>query len=1063
MLSKISVKKPVTVIMITLIFIIFGVVSFTNLSTDLFPSMNLPIAAVSTVYTGASPEEIETIVSAPLESTLATVENVENITSISNEHSSLIIVEFSDSTDMDVAMLELREKIDMAKASLPEDVQNPMIMKFNPNMMPIMVYSLTQDGKNMAEVTDFVQTTLKPRLERLEGVASVTIEGGSEQQILVNLDSNKINMLGLDKETIKNILMAQNFNFPVGNIKEEGKDYSIRAVGEFNNIQEISDLVIFEMPVPLLPDGTPMDVWSMLEMMKAQQGANSNNQLDISSAIQTNPQVPASQMGKAQIKLSDIADVEYVEKNSNVYSKVNGEDSITVSIQKQNNYNTTDVSKVVEEEISNIKMEFQETNVVTLLDQSEYINRMVGSVSRNAIVGAILAVIILLIFLKDLRPTIIIGIAIPISVIVAFTAVWLADITLNVVSLGGLALGIGMLVDNAVVVLENIYRLRKEGKSRAEAAVEGSKQVSGAIIASTLTTIAVFLPVVFVEGFTAQIFQEMALTVSITLLASLLVALTLVPMMSSKLIKRPDTSTHHKLMDKSKESYKKLLSSSLKHKWIVVAITIIVFGGSILGALSVGTELMPEADEGQISINVTMPKGTVYEDTIKEVGKIEDALLDYEEIDVIGASVGGNDMFSMLMGSSADTGSITVMLVDQSDRERSTKEVADEIREELSQVSDAEINVEATSANMMTMAGTGVQVDITGLEFDVLEDLAKEVADIVENVEGTVEVDDGIEKGSPEVRIVLDEEKALPMGLTTAQVAGQIREMLTGIKATTINMKGRTIDVYVNETANENVSIESIESLPFNTPMGGEVVLGNVANIEKATGYTSITRSNQKRMLSVTGKIKEGYASGTVSKDIEEALEDVAVPDGYNIDLTGQAEQIEEAFGSLLLALILGAVLVYMIMASQFESLLYPFVIMFSVPLAFTGAFLGLFITGTPLSIVAFLGMIVLTGIVVNNGIVLIDYINQLKEQGLSTKEAILEAGPTRLRPIMMTALTTILGLLPIALGIGEGAEMITPLGITVIGGLIMSTFLTLIVVPIIYSIFDSIKNRVFN
>jgi len=1071
MLSKFSVKKPVTIVMIVLIFIIFGAVSFTQLNTDLLPSMNIPYAAVSTTYIGASPGEVENTVSKNIESALATVQNVKKIQSISSEHNSIVIVEFNESTNMDVAMLDMREKLDMVTGYFPDEVGSPMIIKFNPSMMPIMGFAVTKEGSDMSEVGDFVENIVKPRLERIEGVASVTINGDVKKQVEVTLDSDKMELLGIDSDMISKLLQGSNFDMPAGQITEGDKDITIRTIGKFDSIEDIEDFILLEIPVPII-QGEKADVWEMLKQQKenGNKPQDSNgapntgimpNPNEMPNTIPDNMPMPEIKMETTTIRLSDLATIKEVAQNSKMYSKVNGEDSISLMIQRQTEFNTTDVSKKVNDTIDQIKEEYPDMNILVTLDQAKYINDMVSSVTVNAIVGAILAILILFIFLKDLRPTIVIGVAIPISIIVSFTFIWLSGISLNVVSLGGLALGTGMLVDNAVVVLENIYRMRKEGKSRVSAAIEGSKQVSGAIIASTLTTIAVFLPVIFVQGMTAQIFKEMAITVTLTLLASLLVALTLVPMLSSKLIKKPDTSTHHKAMDGFRNLYIRLLKGSLKHRALVVILTVILFVASIFGAMTIGTELMPTTDEGQITITASMPKGTTYNNTVAKIKEIEEILIDFPEIETISTSVGsGGGMGQLMGGGSADSGTLNLTLVPKSERDKSTQEISDDIRNSILGKVECDLEVNAVS-NMMAFSTVPVQVDIAGTDFDELEKLAKEVTAIVEGIDGTVEVDNGISKGAPELNITLNREVAGPLGITTAAVAGTIRQRLTDVKATTLDLDGKKVDVYINKTSDTELQTKDIEELPFTSMTGKTVKLGDIADIEEGVGYTSINRTNQKRVISVTSKLEKGVSAGNVGKILDEKLKDIDIPDGYSIENAGENKEIQDAFVSLLLALLLGVVLIYMIMASQFESFLYPFIILFSVPLAFTGAFIALFITRTPLSIVAFLGMIVLAGIVVNNGIVLVDYINKLIKVGKSTKDAIIEAGSVRIRPILMTALTTILAVIPISLGIGEGAEMIAPLGVTVIGGLIMSTFLTLIIVPVIYSIFYGFKKKI--
>lgn len=1069
MLSKISVRKPVTVIMITLIFIIFGVVSFTNLSTSLMPSIDLPIGVVSVIYPGASPEEMETVVSAPVESTIETVENVKSIQSISSEFSSIIIIEFNDGTDIDMAMLEVREKLDLIWSQMPDGVNDPMTMKFNPDMMPIMAVSVTQEGESMLDVTDFVNKVVKTRLERQEGVAQVSINGGETQYVEIVLDSDKVELLGLNRDAISGILFAQNFNFPAGSIEEDGKNYTLRTASEFTSVEDIEDTILMQVPVIKLPDGTQLDKFDVFKLQKEMMTMMQSGDMGSVDPSTMDPMTLAaisvfSDLENAEmenITLGDFATLNFVSENANVYTKVNGDNAVTLSMQKQTDINTSDVVANIHDEIEAIKKDYPGTEFTILLDQAEYINQMVGNISMNGLIGGILAIIILFVFLKDLRPTIVIGIAIPISIIVAFSAIYFTGITLNIVSMGGLALGIGMLVDNSVVVLENIYRLRKQGMKRAEAAIQGAHQVAGAIVASTLTTVAVFMPVVFVQGFTADMFKEMALTVSITLLASLLVSLTLVPMLSSKLIKKPDTSTHHKLMDKTRDFYSKVLKGAVHHKGKVIVLTVAITVASMALVGTVGGELMPQTDEGIINVNIEMPKGSIFKDTVEEVKKVEAYLLTLDEIEVVSTQVGGGDpMMAMFRGGGNDSGSISITLVDAADRDDDTKTIADYIRDHVMTLTDAEVTVEASSGNMMAMGSSGISYNIMGDDFETLEALAQTLADEMADIDGIVEIDNGISKGSPELTIQLIEEEALPKGVTTAGVAGEIASLLSGVQSTSINIDGLLMDVYVNESDNTEINLDSVKDIIFTTPYGTEVALKDVATFEPTEGYTSINRRDQRRTLNVTAKLEDGYDIGSVTSEIEDAIEKMNVEEGYIIEASGEAEQMAESFKTLGLALLLGAILVYMIMASQFESLVYPFVIVFSVLFAFSGAFITLFLTGTPLSIVSMLGLIVLTGIVVNNGIVLVDYINKLKAEGMSTFDAIMEAGPTRLRPIFMTALTTILALLPIALGFGEGSEMMTPLGLVVVGGLSYSTILTLVIVPSMYAAVDGIKGK---
>lgn len=1009
-LSKFSVRRPVTTLMIILIIILLGFVSFTNIQTDLFPSMNLPIAAVSIRYPGASPEEVENIVTKNIENSLVTVSNVEEISSTSSEGSALIIVEFNQGTDMDGAMLEMNESLDLVMSYLPDDVSNPLIIQFDPNMLPIMSYSITMDGQDMWETTNWVDDIFSTRIESVDGVASVNVSGGIIKEIQITPDMEKMTELGITSQMLSQILMANNINLPGGSVSEDSIDYSVRTLGSITSIEEIND-VTFVSPTMLIP-----------------------------------------------VKLSDFATVDFVNTNTKSYNKVNGVDALTISIQKQSGYNTTEVAHRVEDEIADILDDYPNVTVTTIFDQSDYIDQMVGNVSLSALIGAILAVLILYIFLKDIRPTFIVGIAIPISVVATFVLLYFSNITLNVVSMGGLALGIGMFVDNSIVVLENIYRLRSEGMSKKQAAIIGSKNITGAIVASTLTTISVFIPVIFLQGMTADIFKDMALTIAFSLSTSLFIALTFVPMLSSKILKK-DASTHHKFLDRMKKAYTRVLTWSLKRRAVVLLLALLMFSGSVYGVLDMGTEYFPATDEGQISINVIMEKGTSYANTVDEVQIIEQALKNYDDIDIINASVGGSSFFMSFGSSSFDSGSITINLVSSEDRDKTTLEFADMLREDLQSLSQAEILVDVVEQNgMAMMTGSGVSVEILGSDLQVLEMIANDIRDQALTIEGVLDAETSLEKGSPELVVLPDNTKVAMSGLTTYQIAQQVSTIIQGSRLSSVIIDNEDITLRLMNP--EEITKETIGDIEFTTPYGTTVALKDLAEIKEQVGYTSISRKSQTRLLTVSTTIEEGYDTGTIGDEMNAIIDDYEIPEGYQVNLSGEAEETASAFKDLLFAMIIGVVLVYMIMAAQFESLKHPFIILFAVPLAFTGAFLALLVVGSPLSVPAFLGMIMLTGIVVNNGIILVDYINRLRRDGNSVKNAILIAGPIRLRPILMTSTTTILALVPLSLGIAEGTEMLIPLAVTVIGGLLFSTALTLIIIPVLYSLFNKDKKK---
>jgi len=1004
-LSKISVKRPVLALMMTLIIVLLGVVSLTNMQMDLFPDINLPYAVVSTSYTGASPEEVENIVTRNIETAMATVNNVKTISSTSSDGRSMVILEFNQNTNMDSAMLDMREKLDMVSPYLPEDVSAPMLIKFDINMIPMMGYSVSFDDNDLWATTRWTEDILAPRLEKLEGVASVSVNGGIEKEIRITPDSAKMAELGISDQMLSQMIMANNLNLPGGTVTDGATEYSVRTLGALYSVEDLESITFF------------------------------------------------SQAQMKTVELKDFAEVTYENINTKSYSKVNGRDSITINIQKQSNYNTVEVANLVKDEIEKVEDEYNQASLILTLDQSEYTQVMVTNVGMTGVIGAILAVLILFIFLKDIRPTFIIGVAIPISVLGAITIIYFTGITMNMISMGGLVLGIGMLVDNSIVVIENIYRLRSEGMGMKKAAIEGASKISGAIIASTLTTISVFMPVVFLEGFTADIFKEMALTVSISLMASLFIALTLVPMIASKMLKA-DTSKHHKLMSATTKGYTKVLAWSLKRRALVIILALSLFAGSVYGVFEIGMEFFPESDQGQLTITVDMPVGTEYEDTVAKVAELEEILEGFDEVKIISASVlsGGGSFGFGGSGGAADTGTITVVLVDVSDRDVSTSEFSDDLRKKIDLVEGAEISVAAIdNPGMAMMGGSGVLVELQGDDLVELERMANDVKAMFLSIDGITEAETSVEVSAPEIVILPNDEKMAMSGLSTYQIANAVSSSIQGARATTIRIDNNDVTVRLMEE--DSVTKDSIKDIKITTPMGTTVDLGSVADVEIRDGVTSISRENQKRMVTVSGALEDGFDPGSVGEKIQDRLDNYEYDDSYSVELAGTNEEILEAFSSLLLALGIGILLVYMIMAAQFESLLHPFIILLSIPMAFTGAFAALWIANIPISVPAFIGMIVLAGIVVNNGIVLVDYINKLRDSGLKKDEAILQAAPVRLRPILMTVFTTILALIPMGLGISAGTEMMAPMALTVIGGLLFSTLLTLIIIPSMYSL----------
>jgi len=1027
-LAQFSIKRPVTTLMVVALVLVLGFISFSKLGIDLFPEFSLPVGAVITQYQGASSMEVENLVTKPLEETLSTLNNVKNIQSLSSEGYSVVILEFNWGTDMDFAYQDIREKVDLIAPYLPSGAESPMVVKFDPSMMPLMQVAIygTDDTVQLKKIAeDFIED----RLLRIEGVASVGISGGLEREIVISVDPDKLAFYGLSMSQLASKLQLENLNYPGGNVTQGKKQYNIRTQAEFEDLSEIENL-----PIPLLQGGT--------------------------------------------IPLKSIAKVEDTYEDASTIARFNGKPSISLTIQKQSGYNAVQVARKVKAEMAKIAKELPaEIGYEYVLDQSDYIEFSINNVRNNAIIGGIIAVLVIYLFLQNLRSTLVIGLSIPISIIATFVMVYFGKLTLNMMSLGGLALGVGMLVDNSIVVLENIYTHRMKGEAPELAALTGTNEVAMAITASTLTTIVVFLPIVFVQGLTAQIFKELALTVTFSLLSSLVVALTIVPLLSSRFMAHIDVSEVFSGRESKKgvfslpkkfkifyakveQKYSDMLKWSLVHRKAVVITAVVLFAISIALIPSIGTEFLPHSDAGSISISVKLPYGTKLEETDRFVSELVKKIKEIPEIDGIMETIGTSSQMINLYGSDSSEASITVNLVPLAERQRSADEVAEEIRNITKDMAGAEIEVKAVSS--MDFAGgsmlDSISIEISGDDIDELDRIADQVAELVKSVPGTREVETSLDEGKPELVIKVDRDKATMYGLSSAQIAQTINSAISGSVATRYKVGGEEIDVIIKSDEALIDDISKVQDLLIPSSTGALLTLRDVAKVEKGTGPVTIIRYNQARQVTVTGTVV-GRDIGTVNREIQQKLSGLHLPSGYSIKMGGEQEQMTEAFMDLQLVFILAVILVYGVMASQFESLGHPFVIMFTVPLALIGVIFALLLTGHTINIVSIIGMIVLAGTVVNNAIVLIDFINQLRARGMSRYEAIIAAGPSRLRPILMTTLTTVLGLVPLSLGIGEGGELGAPMAVTVIGGLTFSTLLTLIVIPVVYTIFEDLGN----
>lgn len=1013
-----AVKKPISVLMIVAIILLLGGVSLSRLPMDLLPKMNIPVAVVNTQYLGAGPYEVENLITRPIEEAVATVHNVKNINSTSMEGSSIVIIEFNQGTDMEFATLEIREKIDLIKRYLPADILQPIVLKIDPNALPIITIGAT--GDDLGRLQEIVEYRIKPRLERIEGIASVGVSGGREKVVTIIINPSNLAMQGINQEQLVALLRVENINLPGGEILDDNKYLTVRTLGEFQNIEEVKDLPI------ALPTG------------------------------QT-------------VRLEDLGEINFQESELQQVAKINGVPSIGITIQKQPTFNTVQVANGIYEEITKLQEELDNIQLEIITDQSLFIRRSINNVGKTAAIGGLLAVLILYLFMRSISNTLVIAISIPISIIATFTLMYFTGLTLNLLSLGGFALGIGMLVDNGIVVLENIYRFREEGYSPIDAAICGAGEVAAAVAASTLTTVAVFLPIVFVEGMTGEIFKELALTVTFSLLASLGISLTLVPMLSSRVGKTKEKEPE-RFLSKIEKNFKKInlyyreiLKWSLANRIAVIAIATIIFLLSTASLLWVGAEYFPEFDEGTFAISISLPHGTRLEDTEAVVYQVERILRSYKDIEGIFTNIGGGDDYYGGSRGRGNRASIDVRLKPYSSRKKETAEVIDEIRQQLHTIVGANITVANLSFVGVGFGGEAVEVEIRGENIDILQEISEDFIKIIDSIEGTREVTSNFTEGRPQLELYLDRSITSTYGLQAVQIASTVRNLIQGVAATRLRIDGKEHDVIVRGEYYLREGIGNLIQMPIPTMAGINLPLEQFVEYQISQGPNVIRRSNQVRSITVKASTFQRDMNSIV-KDIEEKLVNYSLPAGYSYQYRGQKEQLDEVYTSLILAVVLAVILVYMILATQFQSLIHPLIIMLSVPLAFSGGALGLLVGQIPLSIPAVIGAIVLAGIIVNNGIVLIDYINNLRENKMGTKEAIITAGTTRLRPIMMTTLTTVLGLIPLAMGISEGSEVQVPLATVVIGGLVLSTPLTLIVLPIVYSIFDDfavyIKNR---
>jgi len=1236
MLTKYSVKKPYTVVVAVILVIVLGVISYTNMTTDLLPNMELPYVIVVTTYPGASPEKVEQMVTRPMEAVLGTSSGLKNISSVSSENSSTIILEYVQGTNMDSVMIELSSSIDTVSAQFADGVGTPILLQISPDMLPILVASVDREGMDLDQLSEFTSDTIVPTFERIDGVASVSAEGLIEKQLEIVLDEKRIEDLNLqvradiekqldenrasleeaqdeiskgrdtlDQESLNqkeqiakssaelnnaianlNALLAEETMLEAQKAAFQQEKAGLQQLTELNQLfdslpMDIADLTpeMYQVIMQQLGDRLPKELANLsqqemlelaakaaeapsritaidvelqninvrqmtfaamkpqlekgleeakaaleqlesgkitmaVELAKAQvklengeselekgldefdkareqalAGADLNSILTkdlIKNIIAAqNFNMPAGYImeGDAQhlvkvgdsfgsfeevenmvilnidpigdIKLSDIADVDLTDNTSEMYTKVNGNVGIILMFQKQSTASTAEVADSINSQIKILEEQYDGLRIRQLMDQGDYIYMLTDSVIENLLFGGLLAIVVLILFLSDIRPTIVIAFSIPISLMFAVTLMYFSNITLNVISLSGLALGVGMLVDNSIVVIENIYRLRHKGLPAAQAAVEGAKQVSGAIFASTLTTICVFLPIVFTEGLSRQLFVDMGLTIGYSLAASLLVALTLVPVMGSSLLNKTKDK-EHRIFNSIVNLYEKMLRFVLRRKAFVIIPVVLLLVLSIYGTTIMGTAFMPEVDSPQLSATLIMPDNSDREAAYAMSDEVMSRILEIEAVETVGAIGSNQSGMFMARGGSSNQTSFYILLKEQ--RNLTNRDVERLIYEKTKDL-DAEINVSASNMDMSVLGGSGVQINVQGQNLDTLMDISKDIAEILDDIEGTVNVETGLEDTEVETRIQVNKDKAMGEGLTIAQIYGEISSALqTEAQATILTIDSKSYPVMLVKRSQDGITKENIADYSFTvTQRDGtekEIALKDIAEVKEVDSLDSIRRENQSRYLTVTAEIADGYNIGLVSRDVEARLAGYEAPNGYKINIAGENEMIKDTLGDLALMIILAVIFIYLIMVAQFQNLLSPFIVLFTLPLAFTGGLLLLWVSGMELSVIAVLGFLVLSGIVVNNGIVFVDYVNQLRESGLDKKDALVQTGVTRIRPILMTALTTILAMTTLALGYGSGAEMMQPMAVVMIGGLTYATLLTLFVVPVMYDVF---------
>jgi HAE1 family hydrophobic/amphiphilic exporter-1 len=1019
-LPEYAVNRRVTTAMIAMILVVVGIISVTRLGLDYFPDLEFPTVSVITTYKGASPEDIENSITKTLEQVVSSVNRVKKVSSTTAEGTSIIQVEFEWGTNLDFAAQDLRDQIGLYRSYLPKGASDPLTLKFNLSQIPIIFWGIT-GNRPTAELKKLIEDEVARRLERIDGVAAAQVFSMDTREILVDIDKHALQSLNLSFDRVLAALSMDNINMPAGHLVERHSDYLVRTLGEFGTLDDIRNTI-----VAATAKGSP-------------------------------------------IYIRDIAEVKDTNKETRYIGRIEGQKGIFLFVSKRSGANTALTGDAVNKELANIQKALPADVVFhKVMDQSEMIKDVTKNTTSNAWQGGLLAIALIFFFLLNWRPTLIIGVAIPLSIIITLIALYFAGYTLNLLTLGGLALGIGMLVDNAIVVIENMFRHVQEGKDAKEAAKVGASEVGMAITASTLTTIVVFLPLVFAQGITGKLTQGLALSISASLVASLFVALTIVPMLASLLFKsragdrRAVRKTIGRDFTGARTAYKKALERALAHRKTVLIGAFGLFVVSLALIPVLGTEFMPAMDRDMILIKISLPVGSSLEETNRVATLVENIIRKQPETEIVTVQLGSQaEDNPMDQGFGANPtgpheGQIFVRLVPMTKRKLSDVQIAEKIRKQLPQLQGVKFETVDVQQTFLGGAAFPVEIKVTGQDLVRLREIADDIVARIKDVPGLRDATHTLAQGKPEYHIKIDRDRAARFGLTVNQVETAVQTATLGQVASRYREAGEEFDIRIRFKEQFRDTIDEIRNIPVATPLGRTVYLDQLAAIDRGTGPIQITHENQSRRVSVTGNIV-GRDLGGVVRDIKARLADLepTLPPGYFIEIGGSFEQMSEAFMILAGVFALASLLVYMVMASQFESFLHPFVVMFTIPLCLIGIVAGLLISGRPINLPVWIGLVLLAGVAVNNAIVMIDYMNQLRRRGVETKRAIVEGAVTRLRPVLLTALTTCLGTLPMAFSRTSGAEMRNPLAITLLGGLTATTLLTLFFIPVMYSLFE--------